>query len=487
MSSAKMGERLLWFLLAVSVLVRFYHISTPLIDHHSWRQTDTAAIARNFYREGMDILHPQIDWRGTTKGYVESEFPLFAFLVAVSYKVFGLHEFLGRLLCIIFATSCTFVLYLLAKRLFSKPTALISALVFSLFPSSVYFGRAFMPDFMTLFFALLGVYFLVSWYHHGRNGSLILSSMFFAMAFLLKLSFAHLLILAAGIFWLKYGWKSVLKPALWAYVAVIGLPSILWYTHAHSLYQQTGLSFGIWNIGGDKWGNLSIWTNPKFYLEFIFTRLAQQNLTFPGFILFLSGVLCLWADRARRFMLFWLLALIFYLLVVAKGNWVHDYYQIPFLPFAALAIGAAVEKVRTAGRLGWQRIAVIALLCTIPVFSFTRLRQTYSVPQWKKDWLSLAETIKAQVPPDTLLATLHKSPDPVLLYLADRKGWTLTVYSVTDSVLENLAPGQTIYASGLVADFTNESAYQYLKSTILTLEVVLENNKYFIWKISPAG
>jgi len=35
---------------------------TPLLQ---WRETDIAAIARNFEREGMNILYPCIDWRGT--------------------------------------------------------------------------------------------------------------------------------------------------------------------------------------------------------------------------------------------------------------------------------------------------------------------------------------------------------------------------------------------------------------------------------------
>jgi hypothetical protein len=35
----------------------------------SWRECDYAAVARNFYREGMNILYPRIDWRGDGPGY----------------------------------------------------------------------------------------------------------------------------------------------------------------------------------------------------------------------------------------------------------------------------------------------------------------------------------------------------------------------------------------------------------------------------------
>ena len=56
------------------LLCRLYNLTAPFLDYHSWRQTDTAAIARNFYYNGFNILYPQIDWGGAGPGYVESEF-----------------------------------------------------------------------------------------------------------------------------------------------------------------------------------------------------------------------------------------------------------------------------------------------------------------------------------------------------------------------------------------------------------------------------
>ncbi len=41
----------------------------------SWREADYAALARNFDREGMDILSPRIDWRGDGPGLAEMELP----------------------------------------------------------------------------------------------------------------------------------------------------------------------------------------------------------------------------------------------------------------------------------------------------------------------------------------------------------------------------------------------------------------------------
>ena len=42
------------------------------------------------------IWLPQIDWAGAAEGFVESEFPLYPFLVSRVYQLFGIHEWLGR-------------------------------------------------------------------------------------------------------------------------------------------------------------------------------------------------------------------------------------------------------------------------------------------------------------------------------------------------------------------------------------------------------
>ena len=55
-------------LMLFGLICRLYNLTAPLLDYHSWRQTDTAAIARNFYYNGFNILYPQIDWGGTGPG-----------------------------------------------------------------------------------------------------------------------------------------------------------------------------------------------------------------------------------------------------------------------------------------------------------------------------------------------------------------------------------------------------------------------------------
>lgn len=130
-------QKTLFLILAAALLVRLYHMHAPIIGMHSWRQGDTAAIARNFHENGYRLFYPQIDWGGNSQGYVESEFQIYPFLVSLLYSVFGVHEALGRLLSTLFALLAIYLLYLFVKRYLSKKTALWSAFIFSFLPLNI--------------------------------------------------------------------------------------------------------------------------------------------------------------------------------------------------------------------------------------------------------------------------------------------------------------------------------------------------------------
>jgi hypothetical protein len=83
----------------------------------SWRECDYAAVARNFYREGMNILYPRIDWHGDGPGYAEMEFPVIPWTTAALYKIFGYHEVIGRILVYAFSLLTLLIFFLLARRL----------------------------------------------------------------------------------------------------------------------------------------------------------------------------------------------------------------------------------------------------------------------------------------------------------------------------------------------------------------------------------
>jgi len=106
----KPQKRWLLLILFIAFVYRVPSLDAPVIGEHSWRQAETAAMARNFYENGYRFLYPQIDWGGQTSGEVECEFLLYPFLVALLYKVFGVSEVCARALSLFFSmVSIVFV------------------------------------------------------------------------------------------------------------------------------------------------------------------------------------------------------------------------------------------------------------------------------------------------------------------------------------------------------------------------------------------
>src|SRR5262245_15072674 len=73
---------LLRAILVAGVIARLAYVGRPFDDRleNPWRQSDYFQVARNFEREGMNILYPRIDWRWATPGYTEMELPLLPWL-----------------------------------------------------------------------------------------------------------------------------------------------------------------------------------------------------------------------------------------------------------------------------------------------------------------------------------------------------------------------------------------------------------------------
>src|SRR5258706_14427865 len=150
-------------LVALALALRCYGLTAPLLDYHSWRQADTAAIARNYAANGYRLLYPQVDWGGQTPGYVESEFPLYSYTLALLYRVFGAHEWIGRLLSALAGAAAVAALYGLLRSgaegsgdtgdcggghrgTALQRVAIYAAMALSLMPFPLYFGRAVIAD-----------------------------------------------------------------------------------------------------------------------------------------------------------------------------------------------------------------------------------------------------------------------------------------------------------------------------------------------------
>src|SRR5438309_2772636 len=175
----------LWVL---AVAARLILIDQPYIDHWSWRQSDVAAIARNFSERGFHFAYPRIDWAGDATGYVGTEFPILPFLAAICYKFGGIHEWIGRSQAVIFFAISLPFFFLLVREILGSTAAVWATFFFSFAPLNVFAGRSFMPDVPSLSLALVGLYFFLRWIEDRESVSFLLAAITISLSILIKVT-----------------------------------------------------------------------------------------------------------------------------------------------------------------------------------------------------------------------------------------------------------------------------------------------------------
>src|SRR6059058_4180474 len=183
------SARAKWFLVFIVVaafVVRLLGIDQPFIDPWSWRQSDVAAIARNYLENGFHFTRPQIDWAGNERGYVGTEFPVLPFLAAISYRSFGVQEWVGRIQGVLFFVVALPFFFGLVRRIFGEVVALWATFFSAFAPLSIVASRAFMPDVPSLSLAIVGIYFFLRWVEEEKFSWMILSAILVSLSILIK-------------------------------------------------------------------------------------------------------------------------------------------------------------------------------------------------------------------------------------------------------------------------------------------------------------
>src|SRR5205823_647747 len=178
--------------------------------------------ARDYLRHGMHFFRPETDTAGPPT-WTGTEFPLYSYLLAILYRLFGLHEPLGRVLSALLTAWSAVFLYGLVRRRLGETVALWSALTMCAVPVHVYFTRTVQPESMALWGLIGFVYFLDRWLAGLIGPAAVAAAIGLgALGPLLKVSFLYLV---AGL-WLVLGFEFVClrRPGYWwILVAVIAL------------------------------------------------------------------------------------------------------------------------------------------------------------------------------------------------------------------------------------------------------------------------
>jgi 4-amino-4-deoxy-L-arabinose transferase-like glycosyltransferase len=408
--------RLAIFIGTLAIAVRFIAINQPFVDEWSWRQSDVAAIARNYFTGGFHFARPQIDWAGKQPGYVGTEFPILPFGAALAYKIFGVHEWIGRgESVLLFAASLPFF-FLFVRQIFGPNAAFCALFFYSFAPLCVMTSRCFMPDVPSLSLSIIGLYLFQRWITVSSAGAkpdgfkpssfAMSSSLFWSSALCISLSIllkAPSAIIGAPLaIAAVYDRRHFSRLVVFALIALV--PAAIWYTHAYQI-AQTFYPHHMFGAGGFRVENLD------WYLATL-KRVFLSSLTPILFLLGIAGAITARSTRKAGVLYAWLAAMILFVIVVGYGNR-HPWYQLPLVPiFAAFAGEFCARKLspRT-----FALVVIATLACAIiPIRNLYR----ESAAELRLAGLELKRT----TPPNSLIVAPDYG-DPTIFYYAERRGW----------------------------------------------------------------
>ncbi len=356
-----------WVIILLALAVRLVAINAPYTSVHWIKQLQIAPIANNFYEHGYNILWPETDYSADRPGLIEIEFQLVTFLTALLYPIFGVHEWVGRAVTILFSLGSMVLLYALLRRYLGDRPAAFGLLFFAFAPSNWYFSRVLMSEPLMIFFSIALVYWFSLWLGVPESEPaprpaahyFMLALLCGALAFLVKLPALLLVLPLLFIAYQRYGWRLFRQPLLYLFAVLAILPAAAYYYHAKVNIGAHYFTVGV-GFGGGMWSSLDDFLRPGNY-SLMLNRLLKDHLTAVGLVLLPLGVLAY--DNGRfRWNLFhvWMGAVLLYIVVVFGGNLRQTYYQLPLLLPAAGLIG-----------LGWDRISRMAGVSrwTVPVLA----------------------------------------------------------------------------------------------------------------------
>lgn len=466
-------------ILLVGMAVRFYKITNPIADWHSWRQADTAAVTRNFVKNGVDVLRPRYDdisnvqtGKDNPEGYRMVEFPIYNLwhyvvnmvVPACTFKVVdgaltqmetycGV-ELAGRIATVLVSVVTIWLTYLLAKLYSGGRTALLAAGILAVLPYSIYYSRVVLPDPMMLMWSMAAIYLFEQGLRYAELKKkvwpwILASAVCGTLAMLLKPTAVFLLATLAYsmIRYLGFNLKKWWMVGVWGVIVLA--PFAAWRMWIQQFPE--GIPAYTWLLNGD-----GIRLRPAWWRWIFYERIGLLILGGFGLVPLALGVMKKNVTKDEGVYLWWWGCMFAYLAIFATGNVRHDYYQIILAPLIAMTVARGlVFMVENSTFNRWISAPVAAGLLGLMLFiSWYNVRGYYQI---NNPAIVEAGRWADQVLPTDAKVIAPYQGDTAFLYQTNRQGWPL----LTHTVEQLIEKGATHYVSVNNDAITRELEMKY--------------------------
>ncbi|HLL61068.1 MAG TPA: glycosyltransferase family 39 protein, partial [Candidatus Nitrosocosmicus sp.] len=421
-------------ILVLALCLRLYQLTNvPLTDWNSWRQSDTAAVARNFVKNEFNLLYPKSydlskyqSGMYNPEGYRLIEFPIYNTSFAAIYKYFPLFnlETYGRIISVVFSLLLIYLIYYLTLKEEGRIAAVFAALIFSCMPFFIFYSRAVLPDMMALSIIFLSIFFMYLAKDKTKKIPfyicVFLSALTAAIAILIKVTTIIFLIPIVYLLFKRYGLDLLKKIPFYIFFLLTLMPFILWRYWFMKFPEGIPSSEWLFTTITNP-DEIPVHFRPIFFRSVFYDRIL--NLILGGFLIFplLLGLL---KKPQRSFFLYFIgLSSLLYLFIFQRENIVHDYYQIMILPSLAIFCGIGINfifnKQKLFSSILLNIVTVVFILISSFYFSYFKVKDYYA---YNYDLVNIAKIINTLTSQEDHIIT-DTNGDTTLLYLSDRKGY----------------------------------------------------------------
>lgn len=425
---------ILGLILLVAIVLRGYNIMAPLSDAYSWRQADTASVARNFVRNGFDLLHPRYDDLSSIQSGIDNpkglrfvEVPIYNALFGILYQAFPIFpiEVWGRIVAIIFSLGIIGIIYYLCLHEVDRISAIVSSTIYAIFPAFVFFSRVVLPETPALALSFISIFLLYKEVKRKKQDGFsfiyfFLSILAFSLSILIKPTTLFYGITLGFLFIRKYEFEVIKRVQPYLFFILALAPFFIWRIYIQQYPEGIPASdWLIMNVNTFE-GQKNIFFKPAFFRWIFFERI--NTMIFGGFttVLFIIGMM---SKRKSLFLYSIAFSGLLYLFVFQGGNVQHEYYQTLILPPLAIFSGIGASTILSNRKIFIHPLLSSFLIGILLTFSFFfsyyyKVKDFYTYP---KDLNFMAKIIQTFTSPNDKIVA-DRMGDTTLLYLSDRKG-----------------------------------------------------------------
>ncbi|MFC2156941.1 ArnT family glycosyltransferase [Acidobacteriota bacterium] len=361
---------LLGLLFAAAFAVRIYHISDPPLNYAPNPQYRSALISKSqFYLSDQT----QPEWkRELARIELQSqalyEPPIIENLASLTYRIIGKEAlWIPRLYSVFFWLITAVFIYIIVRRMWSSDAALISVSYFLFILFGIFASRSFQPDPLMILAMIVGLYFILNYYHNPSTKTLLLVTLFSAAAIFIKFIPIFPLMCAFGFMGLSsQGWRRFFSNKH-NYIFVFGslLPSVVYYSYVVIVLKS---------LPSDGTFVFNLLLKPVFWKGWL--ALLETVIGLPWLLAGFLGIFLI-KDRLHRSMIIGLwMSYFLFAIIFTYPTYTHSYYQLFLIPIIAISIAPLAqivfEALKKSLRIKMIGIAAVFLILILPILLSVR-------------------------------------------------------------------------------------------------------------------